>query len=176
MDNKSLKRKLRYIVIDVDGTMTDGGIYYDDHGNEWKKFNTRDAAGFFALHIAGKKIIVLTGRECPATKRRMEELGVDYLFQNVKDKSEFLEKFMEKEKIMRDEIAYIGDEMNDYLAMHMTGFKACPADASKEIRDISDYQSPMLGGQGVVRDVAEYILSEEGCWEKAIKNAYNIKL
>ena len=75
--------KLKYFVIDVDGTMTDAGIYYDDHGNELKKFCTKDAAGFFTAHQVGMKIMVLTGRECPAVTRRMQEMGVEYIFQNV---------------------------------------------------------------------------------------------
>ena len=77
---------LKYIVIDVDGVMTDAGIYYDENGNEYKKFCTRDAAGFWALKQAGIKVIVITGRECEATRRRMTELGVDSLFQNINNK------------------------------------------------------------------------------------------
>ena len=83
---ESHKRTIEYIVIDVDGTLTDAGIYYDEHGNELKKFCTRDAAGFFAAKILGIKTIILTGRECAATLRRMQELKVDHIVQNVKDK------------------------------------------------------------------------------------------
>ena len=86
-----MKNKPRLIVIDVDGTMTDGGIYYDEHGNEMKKFCTKDAAGFFAAHEAGMEIMVLTGRECAATTRRMGEMQVDYLYQHIKDKRAFLQ-------------------------------------------------------------------------------------
>ena len=77
---------IKVLVIDVDGTMTDAGIYYDETGNELKKFCTKDAAGFFAARIVGIKTMVLTGRECAATTRRMKELKVDYLCQNVKEK------------------------------------------------------------------------------------------
>lgn len=87
-------QKIKLIVIDVDGTMTDSGIYYDENGNEWKKFCTKDAAGFFAAHKLGIKIMVLTGRECAATERRMKELRVQYLCQNVKDKMGYLSEFM----------------------------------------------------------------------------------
>ena len=82
--------ELKLIVIDVDGTMTDAGVYYDERGNELKKFCTKDAAGFFAAHSVGIKIMVLTGRECAATTRRMTEMKVEYLYQNVKNKAEFL--------------------------------------------------------------------------------------
>ena len=77
---------IKYIVIDVDGTMTDGGIYYDENGNELKKFCTKDAAGFFIAKRVGIKTVILTGRECQATTKRMKELQVDYLFQNITDK------------------------------------------------------------------------------------------
>ena len=81
---------IKLLVIDVDGTMTDGGIYYDNSGNELKKFSTKDAAGFFAAHKAGIKLMVLTGRNCAATAKRMEELQVEFLFQNIRNKAMFL--------------------------------------------------------------------------------------
>ena len=166
--------KIKYWVFDVDGTMTDGSIYYDENGNELKKFNTRDAAGFFAIHALSMKIIVMTGRECKATLRRMEELKVDYLFQNIKDKKVFLEELMSREQILSEELAYIGDDLNDYAAMKLTGFVACPADACKEIVDIADYVADRAGGRGAVREVVEYVLSERNEWEEAIKKAYDI--
>ena len=92
---------IKYLIIDVDGTMTDAGIYYDDHGNELKKFCTRDAAGFFAAKQAGIKIMVLTGRECQAVTRRMTELKVDFLYQNIKEKASFLQKFIAENKIRK---------------------------------------------------------------------------
>ena len=79
-----MKRIVKYWVVDVDGTMTDAGIYYDEKGNEIKKFCTKDAAGFFAAQAVGMKVIILTGRECAATTRRMQDLKVDFLFQNIK--------------------------------------------------------------------------------------------
>ena len=106
-----MKKKVKLLVVDVDGTMTDAGIYYDEHGNELKKFCTKDAAGFFAAHKSGIKIMVLTGRECAATTRRVQtELKVDYLFQNVKDKLSFLKKFMQENEILKEEVGYIGDD------------------------------------------------------------------
>ena len=76
-------KDIKLIIIDVDGTLTDSGIYYDETGNELKRFSTRDAAGFFAARAAQIKTMILTGRECKATIRRMEEMKVDYIFQNV---------------------------------------------------------------------------------------------
>lgn len=151
---------IKYIVIDVDGTMTDGGIYYDEHGNELKKFNTRDAAGFFAAREAGIKTIVLTGRKCAATERRMTELKVDYLFQDVKEKATFLQQFMKEHDITKEEIAYIGDDINDLQSMKLVGLIGCPADACEEVRRIADVISVKEGGCGAVRDVIYKILKE----------------
>lgn len=169
-----MKCAINYLVIDVDGTMTDAGIYYDEHGNELKKFCTKDAAGFFACHAVGIKIMVLTGRECAATTRRMNEMKVDYLCQNVKDKYGFLSNFMEKNKISKSEIGYIGDDLNDLHPMELVGFIGCPADSCEEIKKIADYVSKVNGGKGAVRDVIEYILKESGDWTQAVSKAYEV--
>ncbi len=165
---------IRLLVIDVDGTLTDAGIYYDENGNELKKFCTKDAAGFFAAHQVGMKIMVLTGRECAATTRRMTEMQVDYLHQNVKNKVDFLKAFMEKECIQKDEIGYIGDDLNDLSAMLLVGYIACPADSCLEIKGIADYVSSVNGGHGAVRDIIEHLLRESGEWDNAIKQVYGI--
>lgn len=152
--------RIRYLVVDVDGTMTDSGIYYDSFGNEWKRFSTRDAAGFFAAKRAGIAVVVLTGRECAATMRRMNELGVEHLYQNVKDKAVFLKRFMNEKRIAKEEMGYIGDDLNDLAAMGLAGFVACPVDACREVKEIADYISPIKGGYGAVRDAVEWYLSK----------------
>lgn len=167
-----MNRKIRILVIDVDGTMTDSGIYYDDSGNELKKFSTRDAAGFFAAHELGIKTMIVTGRECEATARRMKELKVDYLCQNIKDKVGYINEFMKKNHYQRNEIGYIGDDLNDLAAMRLVGFVACPADSCQEVIEMADYISGFNGGCGVVRDVIEHILRESGEWGGAIDRIY----
>ena len=111
--------KIEYFVIDVDGTMTDAGIYYDDSGNELKKFCTKDAAGFFTAHAVGMKIMVLTGRECKAVTRRMQEMSVEFIFQNIKDKKNFLISFLKEHGIEKEQLGYIGDDLNDLPAMSL---------------------------------------------------------
>lgn len=168
------KRSIEYIVIDVDGTLTDSGIYYDEHGNEQKKFCTKDAAGFFAAKAVGIKTIILTGRECAATTRRMQELKADYICQNVKDKVSFLRKFMTEHHIVKEQLAYIGDDLNDLAPMQLVGFVACPADSCAEIIRIADYVSPINGGHGAVRDVIEQILCDSEEWDSVVSNVYGI--
>ncbi|HCT90063.1 MAG TPA: hypothetical protein DF613_01575 [Lachnospiraceae bacterium] len=165
---------LKYIIIDVDGTMTDGGIYYDSYGNEIKKFCTKDAAGLFCLKAAGIQPLVVTGRRCFATERRMQDLRVEFLYQDVKDKKLFLEHFTKDYGVSAGEIGYLGDDLNDYAAMSLCGFKACPANACEEIKEISDYISARTGGNGAVRDVAEHILKGRKQWAEAIRSVYGV--
>lgn len=164
--------EIKYFIIDVDGTMTDAGIYYDDHGNELKKFCTRDAAGFFAAKQAGIKIMVLTGRECQAVTRRMSELKVDFLYQNIKEKADFLKRFMEEQKIQKEELAYLGDDLNDLPGMRLSGFIGCPKDACEEVRNVADYISVEKGGHGAVRDIISYILKKRNEWDGVIEKIY----
>jgi len=169
-----LKRILKLIVLDVDGTLTDGGIYYDEHGNEMKKFCTKDAAGIFAAQKAGIKIMVLTGRECKATTRRMTELNVDYLFQNIKNKADFLRSFISEQNLSRSDIGYIGDDLNDLPSIKLADWVACPADSCQEIKDVADYVSEIKGGCGAVRDAIEHYLKDNGLWSGTVREVYGI--
>ena len=166
--------RIKYLIIDVDGTLTDSGIYYDENGNELKRFSTRDAAGFFAAKQKGIKTIVLTGRECAATIRRMEELKVDLLIQNCKDKVQYINEFMSNNGIHHDELGYIGDDINDYNGMKLCGFVGCPEDACDEVKAIADYISPYRGGYGAVRDVISYILKERSEWIDALNSVFGV--
>lgn len=163
------------IVVDVDGTLTDSGIYYDEHGNELKKFSTRDAAGFFEAKVCGIETMILTGRECMATTRRMKELQVDYIEQQITNKAQFLKTYMGEHGLNSNNIAYIGDDINDYECMVISGFVGCPNDAVITIKEIADYISPNKGGQGAVRDIIEHILSKRGQQKAAVKSCYKIK-
>lgn len=163
---------IKYIIIDVDGTLTDGGIYYDGLGNELKKFCTKDAAGIFAARAIGINVVVLTGRECAATTRRLTELGVKDLYQNVKDKTTWMKEWMNKNAISKDDVGYIGDDLNDLETMKFCGFVGCPFDACYEVKQMADYVSNVTGGHGAARDVIEWYLKDNGVWDKAIKIAY----
>lgn len=165
---------LKLLVIDVDGTLTDSGIYYDETGNETKRFSTRDAAGFFAARAAGIKTMILTGRGCTATTRRMKELKVDYLVQGVRDKAAYLAQFCAESGLAWAEIGVIGDDLNDLPAMQLAGFAGCPLDSCAEVRAAAGYVSGIRGGYGAVRDIVEHLLHEHGLWEEAIQQAYGI--
>ena len=171
MNVKDLEMR-RFLVVDVDGTLTDSGVYYDDNGNELKKFSTKDGAGFFAAKEAGIEIIVLTGRACAATTRRMKEMKVTELYQNVLQKKQFLEDYMKEHGIKKEEIGYIGDDINDLSPMSLCGFVGCPANSCREVLQRADYVSPVVGGQGAMRDVVEYILRGRGEWDSITDKIY----
>lgn len=163
---------IKYFVLDVDGTLTDGGLYYDDNGNETKKFCTKDGTGIIVAKAANIKIIVLTGRECAATTRRMHELGVNLIFQNVKDKVGFLKKWMEENDLDKYDMGYIGDDINDLAPMKLCSYIGCPADSCEEVKKIADYVSVIEGGHGAVRDIIEHYLREKKLWSSIINQVY----
>lgn len=165
---------INYLVIDVDGTMTDSGIFYDDHGNEIKRFSTRDGEAIKSARYAGIKIIVLTGRTCAATVRRMNELKVDYFKEGVADKEKVLLELMQDNQIKKEELGYIGDDLNDLKAMKLAGFVGCPADSCGEVIEIADYVSIVKGGYGAVRDVIMHILQKEKRWDEVIDSLYRV--
>ena len=146
---------IKYIILDVDGTLTDSGVYYDSTGNELKKFSTKDGTGIICAREAGITVLVLTGRECAAT-----------------DKAAWLETWMRDEKVEKSDVGYIGDDINDLAPMKYCGYIGCPADAAAEVKAAADYISPLPGGHGAVRDVIEHILRENGLWENVVNRAY----
>lgn len=167
-------KKIKLLVIDVDGTMTDSGIYYDEKGNELKKFSARDAAGLFAAHFVRIETLILTGRKSSIVEKRMKELKVSYIEQGVTNKYEYLLQFMMEKGLLKEEVGYIGDDLNDLAPMCLANWIGCPKDACEEVKNITSYISEKNGGYGAVRDCIEYLLKERGEWENAIKNIYKI--
>ena len=163
---------IKLLILDVDGTLTDGGIYYESTGNELKKFSVKDGAGLVALRRAGVQVMICTGRECEAVRRRAADLHLDYVYQNVVNKAAFLCDFFKEHGLSREETAYCGDDWNDLAAMALCGFVACPADAAAAVKARADYVCPQKGGEGAVRGAAEEILRREGRLESAVQAAF----
>ena len=153
---------IRLLVLDVDGTMTDGGVYYDSTGNELKKFAIKDGAGIVLARAAGMQVMICTGRECEAVRRRAQDLHIDYLFQNVHDKAAFLSRFMAEHSLTKQDVAYCGDDLNDLTAMALCGFVACPADAAGPVLGRADFICHQKGGEGAVRGTVEEIQLRDG--------------
>ena len=151
---------IKILILDVDGTLTDGSVYYGDNHVEIKKFGIKDGAVLKPLPKLGIQTVFLTGRDSEASKRRAADLNA-VAMQGIEDKKTVLSELLSERNIKYEQCAYIGDDLNDYAAMKMCGFKACPADAVAEIREICDYVSPYSGGHGAVRDICEHILKQE---------------
>lgn len=165
-------QEVKLIVLDVDGTLTDGGILYTESGDEIKQFNVKDAIGILACEAVGKKCMILTGRQSSIVERRANDLHIEYVYQKIGNKELFLKEFMIQKGYCREDILYIGDDLNDLLAMKICGKVGCPADAAKEVIDIANYVSGYNGGKGAVREILLNVLHEEGKYEQAIKQLY----
>lgn len=164
----SILNKIVFFIIDIDGTLTDSGIYYDNNANEFKRFSTRDYVGILAAHYAEIQTVAVTGRYSFAVEKRVKEMGVDYLFQGIKNKKDFLLNFCRDNEIDFEQIGYIGDDLNDLSAMKLASFVACPADAHPDIKEIANYISPVNGGYGVISDVFRYYLKTLNKWDNFI--------
>lgn len=147
---------IKYLIMDVDGTLTDGKIYMSDDGEIMKAFNIKD--GYVIAHIRqyGIEPIILTGRKSKIVENRAAELGITQVIQGVQDKATYLRQFTET-VAEKEELAYIGDDLNDYEAMQLCGTVGCPADAVKEVKKISEFVATCRGGEGAVREFVDYL-------------------
>ena len=156
---------IKLLVLDVDGTLTDGSIVYGSNGMEIKAFSSKDGLMLKNLHLLDISIVLITGRESEAVAHRAADIGAA-AFQGVLDKAGALKTILLECGVERENCAYIGDDLNDYSAMMMCGFRACPADAVAEVRAVCDYVSPCSGGHGAVRDICEFMLKREGRYDE----------
>lgn len=153
---------IKLLILDVDGTLTDGSVYISENGEVFKKFNIKDGLGItLILPKIGIDPIVITGRESEATAVRCEEIGISDIYQGVANKSDTLKIICDEKNISLKDVAYIGDDINDFDCMveikKAGGIVACPKDAIRDVRHISDYVSTKTGGKGAVRDFIEYL-------------------
>jgi YrbI family 3-deoxy-D-manno-octulosonate 8-phosphate phosphatase len=149
-------KKYNVVILDVDGTLTDGTIYISPEGEAMKAFNAKDGYGIrHILPQLGITPVIVTGRESLIVQHRARELGISEVYQNIADKAAKLDELAARYGYGLESFAYIGDDLNDYEAMKQCGFKACPADAVAGIKAIADYIAPHCGGYGAVRDVCE---------------------
>lgn len=161
----ALRRRARtvlMVIMDVDGVLTDGGMYYSESGDEWKKFNTRDGHGITLLHEAGIKTALVTRERTSIVARRAAKLGVTEVHQGVLDKLSVVQEILDKHGVSHEETCYIGDDVGDEKVMGSVGFAVAVADALPSICKIAHYVTKKKGGEGAVREVCELILSGRG--------------
>lgn len=179
IENKDLK-KIKAILMDVDGVLTDGKIFYGDIKEEMvdiriKAFYVRDGMAINVAQQAGLKIGFITGRSSFAAEKRAAELKINYLFQNAKNKLDIVKQICKNENLTLDEICYIGDDLIDIPAMHDVGFSATVNDAPVEVKQHAHFISEKNGGTGAVWDIIKFILRSQGKWFSTINEMYPIE-
>jgi 3-deoxy-D-manno-octulosonate 8-phosphate phosphatase (KDO 8-P phosphatase) len=156
--------KIRLLLLDVDGVLTDGGIMIDDRGVESKRFDVRDGQGITLLIHAGIQVGLLTGRYSNVVRRRAKELGVTIVYQNVQNKTEIYERIRRKIGLKDEQIAYVGDDIMDLPVLRKAGLAITVRDGWPGLRVEVDYVTQTKGGRGAVREISELLLKEQGLW------------
>lgn len=157
-----LLKRIRLFATDVDGVLTDAGMYYSESGDELKKFSTRDGMGIKLLQRAGLITALVTQEQTKLVARRAEKLAIPEVHQGVMDKLPVLREMAARHGVTLAEVAYMGDDINDFASLRAVGFSAAPADALPPVRKVVDYVCRAKGGEGAVREVAEMILAAQG--------------
>ena len=151
--------RIKLLITDCDGVLTDGGVYVSAEGEELKKFNLRDGMGVERLRkVCGIETGIMTGENSPIVAKRAEKLQITHLYLGIKDKKQRLKEILLATNLNADEIAYIGDDLNDLEVITMSGLTASPADGNSLIKETVDYICSLPGGAGAFREFAELII------------------
>ena len=164
--SRNVLRRIRLFATDVDGVLTDAGMYYAESGDEWKKFNTRDGMGIKLLQRAGIITAIVTQERTKLVARRAEKLAIPELHQGVMDKLLLVSEMAVRHGLTLSQVAYIGDDINDLETLKAVGFSATPADGMPQVAAAVDYICQKKGGEGAVREIIEMILDAQGANSK----------
>jgi 3-deoxy-D-manno-octulosonate 8-phosphate phosphatase (KDO 8-P phosphatase) len=165
MDISRLK-KINTFVFDVDGVFTDGSVIALQSGEQARVFDAKDGYAITKAVQSGYQVVIISGGNQQGVKLRLEYLGVNHIYLNVKSKLEVLDRFREQHDLEEANILYMGDDIPDHCIMNRPDiFAACPADAVEEIKQVSQYISPFAGGKRAVRDVVELVLKAQNKWD-----------
>lgn len=165
MSLSSRIKPLRLIAFDVDGVLTDGGLYLSDSGEEFKRFNTLDGHGLKMLKNSGVELAIITGRKSKCVELRAKNLGIEHLFQGVEDKLAAMQSLLAELKLPPDQAAFMGDDVVDLPVMRRVGLALSVPAAPQIVRDHAHYVSQRHAGHGAVREVCELILGTQGTLE-----------
>ena len=160
---------IELLVLDVDGTLTDGKIYYSNSGEEVKAFNIKDGLMVASWNkLLGKKSAIITGRTSKIVEKRAKELGIEFIYQGVKNKEEALKELVKELNLSFDEVAVIGDDLNDLAMMKLTKQTFAPADANPYVYEYVSTPLKKSGGNGAVAEMVEIILKENNLYKELI--------
>ena len=161
--------KIKLVLTDIDGVWTDGGMYYDQTGNELKKFNTSDSAGVVFLRLLEIPMGIITGENTQIVQRRADKLKIPHLHMGVMNKLEVAKKLCAEMQISLQEVAYIGDDLNDAILLKAVGFSAIPANAPVYMEKFAQIRLNKSGGNGAFREFVELMLEKENLLDTAIE-------
>ncbi len=164
--------RIRLVIFDVDGTLTRRDITYDTGSNEYKSFSAADGLGLVALAVSGIQTGIITGRESDVVARRARDLRMSFCLQRIADKAAAVREQMDAWKLSRDQVAFVGDDLNDLPAFAEVGMRVAVADAANELKRQAHYVTRAPGGGGAAREVAERILRPQGLWRADL--AYSV--
>jgi len=161
---------IELIVLDVDGTLTDGKITYDGNGIESKSFDVADGLAIASwTKKMGKQAAIITGRTSKAVEQRAKDLGIKHLHQGIHNKDEVLQKILDDEGLSWNQVAAIGDDLNDYKMLKKVGISFTPSNGTPYLKDFVNVTCTNAGGTGAVREMMEYIFKEDGLEEEFVK-------
>jgi 3-deoxy-D-manno-octulosonate 8-phosphate phosphatase (KDO 8-P phosphatase) len=161
-------KKIKLLILDVDGVLTDGKIIYDSKGRDLKNFCVHDGLGVWLLKKAGIPTVILTAKSSKTIKLRAQDMQIEEIFEDVERKGGILDRILRKYKVNTEEICFVGDDLVDLSIMKRIGLPIAVKNACKEIKDISFYITEAEGGKGAVREVCEIILKAKGKWEELV--------
>lgn len=161
---------IKWIILDVDGVLTDGKLIYTSNGEEVKEFSAKDGLGLAAAHKAGLSLGIITARVSPMVERRANELKFDALLMGYANKTDALRSLCESHHIKLENIAYMGDDLNDLGALSLVGLPMAPQNAAPEVKRVAQFVSNYNGGSGAVRDAVEYILKSQNMWDSVVQD------
>ncbi|MFD2111509.1 3-deoxy-manno-octulosonate-8-phosphatase KdsC [Thiorhodococcus fuscus] len=165
-DIRERASRIRLVIFDVDGVLTDGSLYLGDDGLEYKAFNSRDGHGMVMLQQSGVRLAVITGRTSNVVQMRMESLGVSDVFQGYREKLPAYEELKQRLELPDETIAYVGDDVVDLPVMRRVGLAVAVADAQPQVRDLAHWCTVAPGGRGAAREVCEMIMDAQGTFEQ----------
>lgn len=164
-------RKLKLLILDVDGVLTDGKLFFDNEGTEYKSFHARDGHGIKLLRQSGVEVAVISGRSSNSVALRMKNLGIEYVYQGHENKIAAFNEIIELIGIRPEQAAHVGDDLLDLPIMLRVGLAIAVSDANFAVKQRADWCTSLPGGQGAVREVCDFIMQAQGTFDAAL-NVY----
>jgi len=163
-------KQLKLLILDVDGVLTDGRLFFDAQGGEYKSFHARDGHGIKLLRQTGVEVAVISGRKSQSVALRMQALGVEYVYQGHENKIAAFEEIIQSMGIMPEQAAHVGDDLLDLPIMLRAGLSIAVSDANFAVKEYADWCTETAGGLGAVREVCDFIMQAQGTFDEVLKS------